>query len=120
MASLLAIGTDLRHDLPDTPNVGRGRATTLVVGHLAIQVFASHALPEHSARAEGDLAALSNTQPKPGDWESFLIRTWPVGSRPVSWPPLKTFTNGGVDSIAYLMGRWKTGDAAVGQLTEDS
>jgi hypothetical protein len=111
LSSLAAFGTDLRLDIPDAPNVGRGGATTIVVGHLAIQILATHPLPAHKARAASELELLSEITPKPGEWDAKLIQTWPVGTRPVMWPPSRTFTNGGEHSIARLMDRWRIGDA---------
>ncbi len=101
--SLGAFGTDLGIDTSDTPNVAKGCATTILVGHLAIQVLAVHVLAEYKDRAVGEIA------PKPGRWNDLLLKLWPIGSRPITWPPPLTFTNGGPRSFARLIDRWKIG-----------
>jgi len=105
LSSLGAYGTDLAIVLPDTLKVGVGCATTIIVGHLAVQVLATHVFPEHEDKNIGDIP------PKPGPWDEMLLPIWPIGSRPVTWPPLITFTNSGERSIARLMDRWRIGKA---------
>jgi hypothetical protein len=109
-SSLAAIGTDVWIDLAPTPKVAKSSVTTIVVGHLAIQVFSIHVLPDH-LQSE---AAITAVQPKPGRWDESLLPVWPIGSRPIMWPPRLTFdtVNSGPLSIAALLDRWKIGKNA--------
>lgn len=100
---LAAIGTDLHILMLDGLKVGMGCATTLVVGHLALQVLAMHIFSEHSDKDIGEMGS------KPGRWDEMLSTIWPIRSRPVTWPPPVTFTNSGESSIATLMDRWRLG-----------
>jgi hypothetical protein len=108
-SSLAAIGTDIWLDLLPTRKVAKGSVTTIVVGHLAIQVLSIHVLPNivHDG-------AITAVQPKPGRWDESLAPVWPIGSRPVTWPPKLTFDTqrGGPISIAALVDRWKMGKNA--------
>jgi hypothetical protein len=106
MSGLGAFGTDLWIVMPDGPRIAKGCATTIIVGHLAIQVLAIHVLPEYKDRIINEIS------PKAGQWDDLLLPIWPVGSRPVTWPPRLTFTNSGSLSIAHLMERWRIGKAA--------
>jgi hypothetical protein len=99
--SLGAFGTDLAIVLPDILKVGVGCATTIIVGHLAVQVLATHVVSEHEDKNIG------NIPPKPGRWDEMLLPIWPIGNRPVTWPPPVTFTDSGERSIAKLMDRWR-------------
>jgi hypothetical protein len=100
---LAAIGTDLSIVMSDGLQVGMGCATTLVVGHLALQVLAMHIFSEHTDKNIGEI------NPKPGRWNEMLSTIWPIGGRSVAWPPPVTFTNSGESSIATLMDRWRLG-----------
>ena len=103
--SLGAFGTDFWIFVPDKTKVARGCATTIIVGHLAIQVLVVHVLPGHQG--------INFTfNPKPGQWNHLLLNIWPIGSRPITWPPPLTFTNSGSRSIARLMDRWRIGESA--------
>jgi hypothetical protein len=101
--SLGAFGTDLGIAMPDAPKAAKGCATTILVGHLAIQVLAVHVLPEYKDRASGEIA------PKAGRWNDLLWGIWPIGGRPVTWPPPLSFVEHGPHAIATLIGRWKIG-----------
>jgi len=101
--SLGAFGTDLGIDMQGAPKAAKGCATTILVGHLAIQVLAVHVLPEYADRAVGQIA------PKAGRWNDLLLNIWPIGSRPVRWPPPMSFMESGSLGIATLIGRWKIG-----------
>jgi hypothetical protein len=103
LSSLGAFGTDVAIVAPDQSRIGIGTATTIVVGHFAIQVFAMRVDPEHTGKRVNDI------QPKPGDWDNMLAQIWPVMKQSVMWPPNITFTNSGSRSIAALMGRWRIG-----------
>jgi hypothetical protein len=105
VGGLGAYGTDLAIILPDMLKVGVGCATTIIVGHLAVQVLATHIFPEHQARNVGDIP------PKAGNWDEMLHPIWPIGGRSIMWPPSITFTASGEHSIARLMDRWRIGRA---------
>lgn len=77
VSGLAAVGTDLKIMLPDMLRVGTGCATTIIVGHFAVQVLAIHAFHGHE-RQVGDIA------PKPGRWDEMLLPIWPVRRRPHS------------------------------------
>jgi len=59
VGGLGAYGTDLAI-VPDSLRVGIGCATTIIVGHLAVQVLATHIFPDHEYKNIGDIP------PKPG------------------------------------------------------
>jgi hypothetical protein len=109
-SSLAAIGTDIWLDLLPSRKVAKGSVTTIVVGHLAIQVLSIHVLPKYVVSE----AAITAVQPKPGRWDESLVPVWPIGSRPAAWPPKLTFDtlHGGATSIAALVDRWKIGKNA--------
>jgi hypothetical protein len=100
-SSVGAFGTDIWIDMPDAPKAGNGCATTIVVGHLAVQVLSLRFHPQYG---EGDIPVA----PKTGPWEKLLVPIWPVAGS-VTWPPPSTFGNAGSESIATLMERWKIG-----------
>ena len=103
-SSLLATGTTLRGDLNGENGVTTNCVTTVVVGHLAIQVFTIHPVPKYRDHP-------FSFTPKPGPWNSLLTQVWPTISS-VNWPPPLTFTNGGPLSIARLQDRWRMGKRA--------
>jgi hypothetical protein len=109
-SSLAAIGTDIWIDMPPTPKVANGSVTTIVVGHLVIQVLSIHVLPDHVLSD----AAITVVQPKPGQWDQSLLAVWPIGSRRVTWPPKLSFdtVKRGPLSIVELLDRWKIGKNA--------
>ncbi|SRR6266446_3354855 len=103
LSSLGAFGTDLAVVGPDQSRIGIATATTIVVGHFAVQVCSMRVNPEHQGKDVNDI------EPKRGDWNNMLVQIWPVAKQSVMWPPNVTFTNSGPRSIATLMGRWKIG-----------
>jgi hypothetical protein len=105
VSGLGAYGTDLAIYPPDTPKLLIGCATTVIVGHLAVQILVTHIVPEHEGNNIGDI------QPKSGRWDEMLLPIWPLRSRPMMWPPPVTFTARGEQSIATLMDRWRIGVA---------
>lgn len=102
MSALGAYGTDVAVVFPDQSKVGIGTATTIVIGHLAVQVFAMRLKPEHGDKE-------FEVQPKAGDWDNMVVPTWPITRESVTWPPKVTFTSKGPGSIATLMDRWRIG-----------
>jgi hypothetical protein len=101
-SSLGAYGTDVAIIFP-AEKIGIGTAATIIVGHLAVQVFAMRINPEYSGKDIADV------QPKPGDWDKMLVQIWPIVKPSAMWPPKVTFTSRGPHSIAYLMDRWRIG-----------
>ena len=104
---LHADGTDVGIVTPDGTMIAKGNATTFIVGHLAIQVFAVHPLPEYKDKTINEIA------PRPGPWNELLIQIWPANSRSVTWPPPLTFTGRGTrQHIGQLLYRWRIGKHA--------
>lgn len=64
---LHADGTDVAIQTPDGTKIAIGNATTLIVGHLALQVFAVHPLPRYKNKAINEVA------PRPGPWDDLLV-----------------------------------------------
>jgi hypothetical protein len=83
--------------------IGTGIATTIIVGHFAVQVVTERALQEFAAQTIPDI------QPRAGDWDNTLIELYPKKQKKIDWPPKTSFTNGGPQGIAYLMNRWRMG-----------
>jgi hypothetical protein len=108
VSGLGAYGTDVAIAFPDQAKIGIGTATTIVTGHLAVQVFAMRLKPEHSQNK-------LEIQPKAGDWDNMLVPIWPIARESVTWPPKVTFTTSGERSLAALMDRWR-----IGQLVANS
>lgn len=98
-----ADGTILTLDFPNAPKAAKAVVSTFVVGHLAIQAITIRPEPQHmNIRVE-------DVQIRAGQWDKLLLRIWPVGTRPATWPPTLTFTNRGPLSIAQLIHRWRVG-----------
>jgi hypothetical protein len=87
-------------NIGEAANVGHGLVTTIVVGHLAIQVFTVHVSPNYD---DSNI----NLPIKLGPWDQLLSLIWPT-DRVAQWPPPLTFSQRGDFPIAALMGRWKT------------
>ena len=108
---LHADGTDVGIDAPDKTRIANGNASTFIVGHLALQVFAVHPLPEHKDKYEDRI--FNEVPSRPGPWDELLIQVWPASSRTVTWPPPRTFTGTGTRyHIGQLLYRWRMGDRA--------
>lgn len=94
--------TDTFGQIGDIPKAFHGCVTTIVVGHLAIQVVTVHVLP---------MFATTRVHPvcKHGAWDINLLDIWPVfGQR--RWPPSFSFElKGTTHHIAGLINRWKIG-----------
>jgi hypothetical protein len=95
-------GTDIGVTVPEVPEVAKGHVTTILVGHLAIQVLVLRVLPEYQDKSIKVL-------PKSGPWNDLLLNIWPISSRPVTWPPHLSFTKSGSLSIARIADRWRIG-----------
>lgn len=98
-----ADGTIVWLDFPNAAKAAKASVSTFVIGHLVMQVVTIHPEPEHkNVLVEGITG-------RGGEWDKLLLPIWPVGSRPVTWPPPAMFTNNGARSIAMLQNRWRTG-----------
>lgn len=94
--------TDLSGSIGEVPKAYRGSVTTVVLGHLVIQVLSVHVLPMFAG-----FRKLRWTY-KPGKWDESLLMSWPVlGS--ISWPPLLSFVERGQNPIAALIDRFRIG-----------
>jgi len=107
-----AFGTDITILANAQTRIGMGSVATIVVGHFVAQVVTMHINPDFTEKDVTDV------QPKPGDWNSRLIKIWPKEPAGVIWPPSVAFTNGGPLGIAYLMDRWRIG-GRVTKVTKD-
>lgn len=95
-------GTDIWRQIDQVPRAMHGCLTTIIVGHLAIQVLTAHVLPMFAT-------SRPSFECNPGAWDINLLDIWPVfGAR--KWPPPVTFTFKGPNSIATLINRWKLGE----------
>ena len=101
-----ADGTIVWLDFPNAPKAAKVSVTTLVIGHLVIQVVTAHPEPEHENTRVGNIGI------RDGEWNKLLFPIWPIGARPVAWPPQMTFSNSGESSIATLQNRWRIGKNA--------
>jgi hypothetical protein len=88
----------------DQSRIGIGNATTIVVGHLAVQIFVMRINAERTGRN-------SDVQPKLDNWHRMLVPIWPIGRQSVMWPAEVTFTGSGSRSIATLMDRGRIGES---------
>jgi hypothetical protein len=70
-----AYGTDVAIVSPDLSKIGVGMATTIVIGHLVVQVLTMHVAPN-----------VEDVSPKPGNWNKMLVQIWPIGRHNVMWP----------------------------------
>jgi hypothetical protein len=96
-------GTDFALFDPQKERIGMGSVSTSVAGHFVAQVVTVH--------IEKENIEISNLPCKMGNWNDSLLQLWPTQKSIVQWPPKAPFTNGGAQSIAYLMDRWRMGEA---------
>jgi hypothetical protein len=109
---LHADSTDIGIVAPGGTKIAKGSATTLIVGHLAVQVLAVHPLPEYEDKTINEIA------PRPGPWDDLLVQIWPANSRSTIWPPRLTFTGSGTrQHIGQLLYRWRIGKRASEPIT---
>jgi hypothetical protein len=99
-SNLLVLGTDLGIDNMDTIRGGRVSITTIVAGHLVLQIV--------HARFSAELNNTPINIPyRGGPWEELLVSVWPP-KEVVKWPPAKLFINdGGSHSLGRLPQRWE-------------
>ena len=90
---LHADATDVGIERPTGTKIAIGNAATIIVGHLALQVFAVHPLPQHKSDS-------IEVAPRPGPpWDDLLVQVWPVSTHSVNWPRRLTFTGTGMHGI---------------------
>jgi hypothetical protein len=95
--------TDTFGKVNNIPKAFHGCVTTIIVGHLVIQVLTMHVLP---------MFATTRFSPvyEPGAWDVNLLDIWPVFGGKL-WPPRFSFTlDGTTHHIARLVNRWKIGE----------
>jgi hypothetical protein len=95
-------GTDVFASIENIPKALRGCVTTIVMGHLAVQVLTDHVLPKFATQ-------LFNIRILPGRWDETRLSLWPVWGS-VKWPPPMGLNLKGHDSIGHLVQRFKTGE----------
>jgi hypothetical protein len=95
-------GTDTLGEIEEIPKAGHGCVTTIVVGHLVMQVLTFHVIGQFASQQV-------NIGCKMGNWRSNLLDIWPSTSL-LRWPPDILFTERGSDSIVTLINRWKIGE----------
>lgn len=95
-------GTDIWRQEDEVPKAVHGCVTTIVVGHLVIQVLTAHVLARFANR-------IINVEGKPGAWDVNLLGIWPIFDA-LQWPPRLSFdTTHGPNSISRLIEKWKVG-----------
>ena len=102
-SGLLATGTDIWLDIDGVKKAAHGCVTTIIVGHLALQVLTAHLPPKYNSTTVPIVCVN-------GPWNDVLIPLFPTSNR-ITWPPKLSFTNGGKISFTFLRDRWKYGTA---------
>jgi hypothetical protein len=95
-------GTDIWRTVAEVPKAIHAAITTLIMGHLVIQVMTAHILAEFGNGPRG----LDYNE---GEWDIKLLELWPATDL-IRWPPDSSFTLRGTDSIVTLLNRWKIGE----------
>ena len=83
--------------------LGTGLVSTIYRGYFVCQVLTEHLYPRVPVDQISPIAS------PPGSSDSKLIQIHPQVSKKADWPPAP-FTNGGPNSIAHLMQRWRQGE----------
>jgi hypothetical protein len=99
-------GTDIWAGLNEHPKAVHGCVSSFVLGHLVIQTLTIHVAPEYDHLTQINLGV--KNLPYGRSWDEYLVSIWPPSGR-ASWPPPRTFENGGVFSIGRLFDRWHIG-----------
>jgi hypothetical protein len=76
-----------------TPKTASSCLNTIVVGHLAIQVFTVH-VPEQYLGRPFEISTVGS-----GPWDNLLIPVWPV-SELANWPPRLFLKDNGIQHLA--------------------
>ena len=102
-AGLHAGLTDTFGRIDNVAKASHGCITTIIVGHLVIQVATTHVLPMFATMR-------LHSRYKHGAWNVNLLEIWPVFGEK-HWPPPFSFDlNGTTHHIGGLVNRWKTGE----------
>jgi hypothetical protein len=86
------VGLDFHDPDSKVPELVNGCVSTIVVGHLMLQVFTAH-VPEKYSNRPFDV-----TCTVPGPWDRLLIPVWPVTVQ-VNWPPPLFLKGTGLDKL---------------------
>jgi hypothetical protein len=97
-----ASGTDVWGKIEKIPKSSHGNVTTIVVGHLLIQILTLH-VTERFASQPVQIGCVL------GDWSENLLDIWPAVGM-LQWPPSISFTLGEANSIVEVINRWKIGE----------
>jgi hypothetical protein len=95
--------TDTSGKINDIPEAFHTCITTIIVGHLVIQVLTMHVLP---------MFATTRIRPGcyPGAWDVNLLEVWPADGDKC-WPPPFSFEmKGTTHNIGFLVNRYKMGE----------
>ncbi len=96
-------GTHIWHNGEIGECATHGQVVTIVLDHLAIQVFTVHVLTKNSS-----VTPNIPQREAPCDWSQLTVPIWPVAGS-ISWPPFRSFSADGPLSIGLLVTRFKTG-----------
>jgi hypothetical protein len=98
-SELYANGTDIGLRVKGSSELLHGCITTIIVGHVILQVFSVH-IPTENHKIQLRTIACAR-----GPWTSLTSCIWPTSAR-VSWPPPLSFTLTGPLSFNSLTYRW--------------
>jgi hypothetical protein len=90
-------GTDIWRPLDEIPKAIHACVTTIVVGHLVIQVLTAHVREQFATCRETHYC-------KNGPWNAYLVEIW-LAKESLRWPPPLSFAERGTDSIATSTNR---------------
>jgi hypothetical protein len=102
------VGTEVWWSIKEVPKALHGCITTLVVGHLVVQVTTVRAeIETHITNVEIPM--------RTGDWDSLLFDILPASTKAVTWPPIRSFNGSAhsADFILNLENRWKLGEKVI-------
>jgi hypothetical protein len=103
-SGLYARAADVRYDLDGQNSSAEATVTTMVVGHVVLQVVSAVFPPEKDAE-------LVRIPLYVEDWEQILAKIWP-SSRIFTWPPPQSIGPGGRLSLERVADRWKVSPEA--------
>jgi hypothetical protein len=103
-SGLYARAADVRYDLDGQNSSAEATVTTMVVGHVVLQVVSAVFPPEKDAE-------LVRIPLYVEDWEQVLAKIWP-SSRIFTWPPPQSIGPGGRLSLERVADRWKVSPEA--------
>lgn len=95
-------GTDIWGDVDKVPKASHGNVTTLIIGHLVIQLLTLHVASQFSGQ-DVRIGCL------PDDWPASLLSIWPTAGL-LRWPAEASFSFSGNNSVVKVLNRWKIGE----------